>query len=66
MSSVYESEHVLLHANTHKHKTHTYGIHNALSKHKQPEETVRNEMNLNDSHCKFVIKKSNIILPVRI
>ena len=42
MSSVYESAHVPLHANTHKHTIYTYVIHNGITKHKQPEAAVRN------------------------
>ena len=42
MSSVYESAHVLLHANAHTFTIHTYGIHNDITKHKQPEATLRN------------------------
>ena len=37
-----QSIHVLLHVNTHKLTIHTYGIHNDLTKHKQPEATMRN------------------------
>ena len=43
--------------NTYKLTIHIYGIHNDITKHKQPEATVI-KVNLNDSHCKFESKKS--------
>ena len=44
MSSVYLSAYVLIHVNTYKLTIHIYiyGIHNDITKHKQPEATVIN------------------------
>ena len=42
MSSVYQSAHVLIREDTHKLTTHTYGIHNDITKHNQPDATVIN------------------------
>ena len=42
MSSVYQSPHVLMREDTHKLTTHTYGIHNDITKHNQPDATVIN------------------------
>ena len=40
--SIYSSAHVLIHVNTYKLTIHIYGIHNDITKHKQPEATVIN------------------------
>ena len=42
MSSVYQVHMLLIHVNTHKLTIHIYGIHNDITKHKQPEATVIN------------------------
>ena len=40
--SILLSAHVLIHVNTYKLTIHIYGIHNDITKHKQPEATVIN------------------------
>ena len=42
MSSVYQSAHILIREDTHKLTTHTYDIHNHITKHNQPDATVIN------------------------
>ena len=39
---VYQSAHVLIREDTHNLTTHTYGIHNDITKHNQPDATVIN------------------------
>ena len=42
MSSVYQSAYVLIHVNTYKLTLHIYGIHNDITKQKQPEARIIN------------------------